>query len=69
MLAYPPTIPTEYALLAADEIERLRLLITNWMDAEYDSNCEDPSYYHQDVADAWQALRKAVGRENILGPR
>lgn len=52
----------DFFRLVSSEIERLHLLITNWMDAEYDDNCEDPSYYHQDVAEAWQALREAVGR-------
>ena len=53
----PPTIPTEYALLAVDEIERLRALITEWVDAEDDPADIDGPYHA-----AWLALRKAVGR-------
>ena len=53
----PPTIPTEYALLAVDEIERLRSLITAWVDADDDPEDVDGPYHA-----AWLALRKAVGR-------
>ena len=45
---------------AADEIERLRSLITEWVDAEdLDGH---PSDYHQSLTEAEDALRKAVGR-------
>ena len=42
---------------AADEIERLRLLITEWVDADDDTNDIDGPYHA-----AWLALRRAVGR-------
>jgi hypothetical protein len=56
----PPVIPTEYALMAVDEIERLRSLITAWADA---SDAWD-AYPDADLRDraAVVALRKAVGR-------
>lgn len=42
---------------AADEIERLRSLITAWADADDDPEDIDGPYHA-----AWLALRKAVGR-------
>ena len=53
----PPTIPTEYALLAVDEIERLHELIIAWADADDDPADIDGPYHA-----AWLALRRAVGR-------
>jgi len=42
---------------AADEIERLRSLITEWADADDDPADIDGPYHA-----AWLALRRAVGR-------
>lgn len=42
---------------AADEIERLRLLINEWVDADDDDEAPDGVYYA-----AWLALRRSVGR-------
>jgi hypothetical protein len=44
-----------------EEIIRLRALITEWADASDDLDGH-PSDYHQNVAEAEDALRKAVGR-------
>lgn len=54
----PPVVPTEYALLAVDEIKRLRSLITEWADAE------DLVVIDSDLRlyAAYNNLRKAVGR-------
>jgi hypothetical protein len=54
----PPVIPTEYALLAVAEIERLRSLITAWADAEDEADM----IRGIDLFTAYEALRKAVGR-------
>jgi len=50
---------------AADEIERLRTLITAWADASDDLDGH-PSDYHQNLAEAEDALRKVVGHEPCL---
>jgi hypothetical protein len=50
---------------AADEIERLRSLITAWADASDDLDGH-PSDYHQNLAEAEDALRKVVGHEPCL---
>jgi hypothetical protein len=42
---------------AAEEIERLRSLIIEWVDADDDPNDIDGVYHS-----TWLALRKAVGR-------
>jgi hypothetical protein len=42
---------------SANEIERLRSLITEWADADDDPN-DIEGVYHS----AWLALRKAIGR-------
>ena len=46
---------------AADEIERLRALIIDVIDAEDDLDGH-PSDYHENVSRAWNALCEAVGR-------
>ena len=47
---------------AADEIERLRALITEWADAEYEEHVVYGGPWTVRANEAYDALRKAVGR-------
>ena len=47
---------------AADEIERLRGLITKWADAEYEEHVVYGGPWTVRANEAYDALRKAVGR-------
>lgn len=58
----PPVVPAEYALLAVDEIERLRSLIVAWVDADNAFTEGLTNQQHDALEAAYDVLRKEVVR-------